>query len=477
MSIITIYSALKSAGISREESVYVDFSEQQMNFPMPINGRFEVCQEESERKNYASWRKFYEKLARKKSSPKYQDVLSELRNIEEQNRALSSSTKHAFRSSGFVDEESRALLKLLRLRKKELEAVIKELEREFQKECEQECARERIILNTKMLRFNEKLLLNRYENIRSIFPMLPENPDMPYWLEMPFFTNNLYGLKVAMERGEDIAIMGGACLFGLQEVYIVTVMDDGTEQRFDYNTAHYGGDFSGESGCEELEELFTLNPHRIRDVYYINNKARLTRQEYYELWYPFEMAKLLGAKLVIPIPDFSYIKYVTALADKLQPQIRDKMISRFSEVCFKIADLMLDKINEIKMRYPEVEYKVIHARDAKICREFEQQRSLYLMGDKSKDISRDILRHITKNEYRQQSTLDYCTVPALPLYLYGIRNILQVDSVKEVDTYHRCCQLHKTGINLAAMLYPEYVSRDGQHTVFFSALKYKDYIR
>ena len=477
MSVFSVNSVLKAAGVPLEESVYVEFSERQMNFPMPINGRFDVCQQESERKNFACWRKFYQKLEQKKLSPEYQALCSELRKVDEQNRALSSSTKSAFRLSGQINEESRALLKVLRVRKRELENAINELEQKFLEEARKECAEENITLGTKILRYNEKVLLNRYENIQAIISKLPENPDMPYWLEMPFFTNNLFGLKAAIERGESVGVMGGACLFGLQEGYVVIVMEDGTEQKFDYNTAHYGADDSGELGCEALEDLFNLSPDKISDVYYINNKAALTRQEYHELLYPFEIAKSLAAKLVIPIPDFSYIKYVKALADKLKPDVREKMISRFEKVCFTVADLMLKKIHEIAMRYPEVEYKVIHARAAELCQEFEQQRALYIMGDKNKIISGDILKHITKNKYRQQSTFDYCTVPALPLYLFGIKNILQIDSVKEVDTYHRCCQLHKTGINLAAMLYPEYLSRDGQHTVFFSALKYKDYIQ
>lgn len=477
MAVFSVNSVLKSLGVSREESVYVNFSEKQMNFPMSIHGRFDVCQDENERRNFACWRRFYEKLEQKKSCPEYLVLCSEIRNTDEQNRVMSSSSKSAFRSSGRVDDEIRASLRLLRARKKELTKAVDELEKKFQEECVEECAKENITLGTKILRYNERVLLNRYENIQEILPMLPKNPDVPYWCEMPFFTDNLFGLKAAVERGEDIGVMGGSCLFGLQEVYLVIVMEDGTEQKFDYNTAHYGADDSGELGCEALEVLFTLSPDKIRDVRYIRNKVALTQQEYYELWYPFEVAKSLGAKLVIPIPDFSYIKYVESLAAKLRPQIRDKMVADFSEVCFQVADLFLSKIKEIAMCYPEVEYKVIHARDTELCREFEEQRALYIMSDRSKDIPEDILKHITKNKYRQQSTLDYCTVPALPLYLYGIKNILQVDSVNEVDTYHRCCQLHKTGINLAAMLYPEYLSRDGQHTVFFSALKYKDYIQ
>ena len=119
MGVFSIASVLKSTEVHLKESVYVDFSERQMNFPMPINGRFDVCQEEYERKNFACWRKFYEKL--------------------EQNRVMSSSTKSSFRRYGQVYAEDRALLKSLRVRKRELTSAINELEQKFQDECIKEC--------------------------------------------------------------------------------------------------------------------------------------------------------------------------------------------------------------------------------------------------------------------------------------------------------------------------------------------------
>lgn len=473
MSVVTLNSVLKSVGIRQEESVYADFTEKQMTFPMALHGEFDIYHEEDERRNYAGWRKFYEMLSQKKLSPEYQSVQSEIHDIDEKNRALNISMREVLRNGIQPDEETQNLAKNLRVRKKELKALIDELEQKIHDECVKECTQEGIILGKEFLRYKKELFLNHYQNVHAIFPEMPENPDMPLFRDIPLFTNNLLNLKSAMNRGEEIAVEGGPCLFGLQEVYIIVTMDDGTERKFDYNTAHYGPDDTGISGCESLEELFTSEAQKIHDVSFINNKKGLTRQEHYELLYPFKIAEFLGAKLVIPIPDLSYIKYVTALAGKLKPQVRDNMISRFKEVCFSIADVMLKKIDEIKAEFPEVQCKVVHARDTEICREYEEQRAIRLMGSKS----RDIVRHLTKNEYRQLSILDYCTMPALPLYLYGIRNILQVDCVDEVDSYRKCRQLHKTGINLAAMLYPEYVSRDGQHTVFYSKLEYKEYIQ
>lgn len=472
MSVVNINSALRSAGICPEESIYSDFTEQQMNFPMVLRGEFDVCNDENMRRNYAGWRKFYALLANKESSKEYQVIRSEIHDIDERNQELNVSMREVLKQGIKPDEETQNQAKSLRIRKKELKAAEDELKRCFADECAKECAREGIILGNEFLRYKKELFVDHYQNIRTILPNMPENPDMPLWSDIPLFTNGLQELRAAIDRGEEIAVEGGPCLFGLQEVYIIITMDDGTERRFDYNTAHYGPDNTGELGCEALEELFTSSADKIIDVSFINNKKGLTRQEYYELLYPFRIAKFLGAKLVIPIPDLSYIKYVTALAGKLSPSMKDNMISRFKEVCFSISDVMLKKIKDIQTEFPEVECKIVHARDLEICRKYEEQRELCLMGSKS----RDIVRHLTKNEYRQLSILDYCTMPALPLYLFGIKNILQVDCVDEIDSYRKCCQLHKTKINLAAMLYPEYVSGDGQHTVFYSELRYKEYI-
>ena len=147
-------------------------------------------------------------------------------------------------------------------------------------------------------------------------------------------------------------------------------------------------------------------------------------------------------------------------------------VERFDRVIFRIADMMLAKIGEIAALYPNVEYTLIHERTPELKEIYYAGREKYAVRSKSKDV----IRGLTHNELRQQSIYDYVTMPALPLYLYGISNIIQIDCMNEVDSHRKCRQIHNQGLHLYAMLYPEYVGRDGKHTVFYSKLEDKDYL-
>ena len=57
-------------------------------------------------------------------------------------------------------------------------------------------------------------------------------------------------------------------------------------------------------------------------------------------------------------------------------------------------------------------------------------------------------------------------MPALPFYLLGIRDILEIDSVDETDSFRKCGKAHKGTINLSCILYPEKLSADGKNTVY-----------
>ena len=71
---------------------------------------------------------------------------------------------------------------------------------------------------------------------------------------------------------------------------------------------------------------------------------------------------------------------------------------------------------------------------------------------------------------------DYITMPALPYYLWGITDIIQIDSLDETDSYRKCAKLHKGVLKLYGMLYPERLSGDGENTIFYAPMEYKEYL-
>ena len=67
-------------------------------------------------------------------------------------------------------------------------------------------------------------------------------------------------------------------------------------------------------------------------------------------------------------------------------------------------------------------------------------------------------------------------MPALPFYLLGIRDILEIDSVDETDSFRKCGKAHKGTINLSCILYPEKLSSDGKNTVYHANQEFKEYL-
>ena len=53
---------------------------------------------------------------------------------------------------------------------------------------------------------------------------------------------------------------------------------------------------------------------------------------------------------------------------------------------------------------------------------------------------------------------------------------MQVDSVDETDSGRKCNKIHGKDMELIQILYPEYLSSDGKHTIYNAALEYKDYL-
>ncbi|MCR5202987.1 MAG: hypothetical protein K6D02_07880 [Lachnospiraceae bacterium] len=467
----TIKNQLEELNIDIKDSVYNSFGKP-LTYPMAAIGSFDVYTNEDDLYNFSDWMRYGEILNDLTANSEVTSLKAEIEEINTKNKTLNKSMKEAFIKGEKPDEKLQEEAKKLRVQKKALKLQLEEIEATITEKCISKCKEEGLTLGKNILRYKKELMLNSYENIRKIFTFLPEDPEMPYFKDMPFYTNNLLGLKEVIDNKLPLAVEGGPCLFGLQEVYVVVTLKDGTEYKFDYNTAHYGPEDTGELGCESLEALVNNQSDMVSDIKFLDYKKGLTRQEYYELLYPFKVAQMFNAKLVLPLPDLSYIKYLDALTANMDSEVREIAMERFRSLCYRISDLMLDKIDEIAKDYPDVEYILVHDRNTEVCNKYYSERKKYMERSKS----RDIIKRLTHNKLRQQSILDYVTMPALPLYLYGIKNIIQIDCMNEVDSYRKCRNIHKSGINLFSLLYPEYLSRDGKHTVFYSKREDKDYI-
>lgn len=289
--------------------------------------------------------------------------------------------------------------------------------------------------------------------------------------KFPYFVGGLDTLTEAMERGETIAVEGGPCLFGEHEVTVSVRLKDGGEERlFDYanGKAYLELEEDNFSETEGLADYLRLNGERVERIDFQQNKQGLTPQEYLNLRYPFEIAAALRGPLVVPIPDMSYRKYLEHALDTVPEGVRKRTLEKLDEVLNQIADLYLNAIAELQARFQIERFACVHRRDPEIMETWHEKRVPYIER-------RKILRHITRNPEKLESIKDYISMPALPLYLFGARNILEVNIMTEADSYRKCKAAHGEAVRMGCFLFPELFSGDGIHMFYFAPLQWKEY--
>lgn len=288
----------------------------------------------------------------------------------------------------------------------------------------------------------------------------------PHIDEIPFFTSGFKNMGEALLKGRKIAIEGGPCLFGTNEVVAVVKLKGGLSFSFDYNTGKsYEKFHEGETFPSFLEEKGDM----VEDIDFISYKEGITSQEYDSILYLFEAAYVLDAVLVIPLPDMSYVKYLKAVLQTVDLGIRESVIDKFREVTYTITDMYIEFIRYLSSSYPKVEYYIVHERNQELLRKYYENRAPHIERNR-------VIRTITGIPCKLESIKDYISMPALPYYLFGIRDILEIDSLDETDSYRKCRKAHKQYINLSCILYPERLSSDNKNTIFNAERKYKEYV-
>lgn len=319
----------------------------------------------------------------------------------------------------------------------------------------------------KKLWFKNTVNISDFEGIKKKVPALSQ-AEFPDKEQTPYFTANLGKLQEALNAGRKVAVEGGPCLFGAHEVDVEILLKNGTTCFFDYCTGKRYGE-SGKYSEESMENFIKIHIEDIDSILFHDKKRGLTHQEYDSILYVFEAAEALHAPAVIPLPDMSYIKYLSAVLKDFAEEKREQILKDFRKVSWRISDLYIDLIYSLEEHYPDVTCVIVHERDVELCRRFFEERTPYIERNK-------ILRTITAMEQRLESVKDYISMPALPFYLLGIRDILEIDSVDETDSFRKCGNAHKGTINLSCILYPEKLSADGKNTVYHAKQEFKDYL-
>ncbi len=285
----------------------------------------------------------------------------------------------------------------------------------------------------------------------------------------PYFTAGLENIRSAIDEGRRIGIKGGPCIFSVHEVLTDVRFRDGSVHTFDYSTGKMyqrGTTFDTQMS---LGEFVRLHAPEIENITFRDQKQDVTPQEYANLLYAFQVsAAVHAALLVIPLPDMSYKKYLSAVLEHVDAPLRESVMREFERILYRVTDLFLERIRQLSAEYPSVRFRVLHDRDREFCDFFYQKRAPFIERHR-------VLRALTAIPEKVEPIKDYISMQGLPYYLEGITDIIEVDSVDETDSYRKSQKAHKGAFSLSCILFPELLCADGSTTIYNAPLDKKGY--
>jgi hypothetical protein len=423
---------------------------------------FKIADIEKYKMNFARSRKREIVIRSLGSDHVYAALSSRLETLKERLRELNEyGRQNAFFQSADLSEEEKTVVeetRNLRAEKKRLMGEIEEL----------------VVRNAgvgkeeQVLTYKDTVLCNSLENMAEILPELQGMDAGRLW-RVPIFTKSFDELPT--KNGERCAVVGGPCLLGTGEMLVQVIHRDGRSFRFDFNTGNHSGD---------LRDYDALGPHvrenadAIAKILFENRKHSLTVQDYEALRLPMEFSRLLNIPVVIPLPDTAYMKYIDAITSFIAPPIRDSAMGDFRVEMRRVSTLFLDAIEELGRRLRPPKLVVLHDGDEGTMKAFYGGRKRYY--DKFVSATQG-LEAITSEADRIESVTDYIFYPALPFYLWGIENVIQVDSLNEADSLRKCVSAHGRSVSIFGILYPEMLDKSASRVMSMADVNDKEYVK
>ena len=452
-----IRSVLMENKTNAEETVYAELPKAITEYPLTIGNFNTVISGKETVEQFStlldSKNHFFTKL----------DSITEYAQCEEQVRKLSKALKTKQGSAQILDWEERTKLKQ---EKKRLEKRKKEIIQNLEKEMIAEYGFD--FQTRKAILYKNTVYFSWFDDLQKMFPAL-ERIRTEDIRQIPLFVSHLEKLREVVRHKEPVGFVGGPCLFGIDEMLIEFQRLDGHNEIFDCSCGRRCVAQAKIWGEESIEDYLAEHGDQVCSFRFLNRKNGVTRQEYDSIRYLFAVAEIFHGKVVIPLPDMSYFKYMEKSLWKLPEFMVKRIMKEFYRECYGITDKYIRMIEKIAQEYPQIEYTVVHHRNRELCRLFEQRREKYIKESA-------YMRKITGRDQKKEAVVDYITMLALPYYIYGTSYVVQVDSVDETDSGRKCNKIHGKDMELIQILYPEYLSSDGKHTIYNASLEYKDYL-
>ena len=425
---------------------------------------FKTVDIEKYKMNFAASRKREAAIEAFKASEAYKALSSRLDTVKNRMRELNDySRKKAFFQNATLTEEESFVAEETRRLRTEKTRLLDEAENV-------------ILLNVgtrkekQVLTYKETVLCNFLENMRTLLPEL-RGIDAGRLEKIPLFTKSFEKLPKKLNDGKPFAVVGGPCLLGTGEMLIRVVHRDGSVFCFDFNTGNYSGNLRDE---DALGPHVRENADKIVKILFENKKDALSLQDREFLQMPMEFARLLDVPVVIPLPDAAYMKYIDAITSSAAPDVRDSARGDFAVEIRRVSKLFLDVIEGLTRRLRPPKLEVLHVGNAAGLDAFYSGRDRYY--NRFLSFSQG-LAPITKEADMVESVTDYIFYPALPLYLWGIKNVIQVDSLNETDSLRKCANAHGSALAIFGVLYPEMLDKSASRAMSMAPAAFKEYAK
>ena len=453
----TIYELLEQKDIPKEDTIYFLAKDEINDFPMTAGNFFQI--QSADKWRGESWIEdfFQKKLEEKEEDLIFRKLLMMAEEIKTRIRGIKAEDPKGY---GHM-----AQLRSLRHVKHSIENALEELRLIYQSEVEQEMKKAYGIRDRKLLVYKNTVCLGCFDDLECRIPSLRKTR-LQWIRSMPLLLKNVDAIQNAVVTNVPIGLVGGPCLFGLYEVEIVVQHKDGMCFSYDFSSGHHY-DRAG-------QKTFDFGDHvrqyagKITSIRFVNWKRGVTSQEHDSLEVLFDVGSVLGAKVAIVIPDFSYLKYLSTVIAPLDNDIKRRAVDEFRIIAHRISDLYLSRIEELRRQYPNVEVRLLHDRDPQTCEIFHTGREAFFRNS-------GLIRRLTAKREKTDAVFDYISMLAVPYYIWGTPQVIQIDNLDETDSFRKCKKVHKDAFSLSAILFSEKLSGNGEQTIFNAPLEFKDY--
>lgn len=438
-TVTSLRRILKENKITLSESVY--YESPILDYPISAVGEWGIKSEKTFKNSYLKIIRFQKMMAEKKNETEYKKILEQISELPNDEKIL----------------------------KSKLRAKKKRIENRFRKQSELACFGVNLYPDTPVsISYKSGASAIDISEFPEFSQIIAEHSEIAL---RPWFTGDPEKLRLLLSSERPVGMEGGACLIGNNELCFSLTLKNGENHIFDFNSMRRiknGCSVLSSAVSSELYEFVKIHKNSIEAAETICIKKALSIDEYEEIQFLFALAKVCNAKLVITVPDMSYEKTFLKIFEELPKNIFEPFYKLFMKEVYRICDISLIWIEKFKKNYGMNDAVILHKRNTDAVSCFEESKKLY--------INDYIKRHLTKKTEMEPALLDYICMPAAPFYLWGIKDIIEINRLEEYPSIEKCLNIHRGKISLNYMLYPQRLSKNGKTSCFYAEENFKEYI-